>query len=229
MQKNPIIAALDVPTMDQALKLVGKLSGVVGAFKVSLPLFLRFPEVLRCIRKMDQQVLLDLDLSGTPEMVAETVLATAEHDVLALTIRVSGDLKVMQAAKAAEQAVAARPLIVGVTVSTSINVDKLHRQGIARNMDDYVQRMAKLATEAGLKALICPPHEIKGVRKLIPQEVQIMTRGIRLLGQVRHNHQQISTPQQAIKAGANWLIIGRPIYTAKNPRQAAEEILATLN
>ncbi|KKS33308.1 MAG: Orotidine 5'-phosphate decarboxylase [Parcubacteria group bacterium GW2011_GWC2_42_12] len=231
--ESPVIAALDVPTTKEALELVEALSGAVGAFKINHQLFVSAgPEVVGRIHEKSERVLLDLEFNGTPNTVVEAVKAATRHRIWALTIHIGGDLKMMKAAKAAAQTAGQKsgvcPLVVGVAVLTSSDDDILHAHGIPSTTTDLVRRMTGLAMRAGLDALICPPQEVAAVRNLVPREVQLMVPGIRSLGEDKHGHKQTRTPKEAVEGGANWLIIGRPIYAAKNPRQAAEQILATL-
>lgn len=230
--KNPIIVALDVTGMDQALELVETLSGVVSGYKVGAQLLISAgPEIFHRISGKGGRVLLDLELIGTPNTVADAVWAAARLKVSAMTIHVSGNLEMMREAKTAAdtagQEIGFSPLIVGVTVATDSDDDTLHRHGQPTTIAKLVERLTKLAMRARLNALICPPTEVAAVRALAP-EAQLMVRGIRLPGQDSNRHKQVVTPRQAMAAGADRLIIGRPIYTAKNPRQVAQEILTSL-
>lgn len=222
--------ALDVP-LDQALALARTLKPVIHAVKVGSALLISGgPNIVRQINREGVPVLLDLNLHDTPDAVAKAVFAAYRLKVWAITIRVSGDLKMMRAARAALRPIRriARPLIIGVTVPTSSDVDDLHRDGIPSDVPNLVRRMTTLAMVAKLDGLICPPAEVAAVRTMVAPEIQLMVSGIRLLRQSNDDHKQVGRPREVMEAGADWLVIGRPIYATKDPRQAAKRILAAL-
>ena len=122
----------------------------------------------------------------------------------------------------------AAPLILGVTVLTSMDENDLNEVGVPRQPGDQVTHLAQLATKAGLKGLVCSPMEIAPLREVLPSEMQLVTPGIRPAGSDTGDQKRVMTPADAIGAGANWLVIGRPIYGADNPRAAAEGISESL-
>ena len=130
--------------------------------------------------------------------------------------------------QAAMKAAGDGPLILGVTVLTSMDESDLAEVGVQKSPADQVLLLAQLATQAGLKGLVCSPKEIAPLREALPSEVQLVTPGIRPTGAEAGDQKRVMTPADAIDAGANWLVIGRPIYGADNPRAAAEEILESL-
>jgi orotidine-5'-phosphate decarboxylase len=150
-----------------------------------------------------------------------------------LTIHTSGGLEMMRAAEASAQQAAkadgrAAPLVLGVTVLTSSNGSTLAEIGCEPDVVAQVERLARLAVKAGLRGLVCSPLEIVALRKILPAHVQLVTPGIRTGAEKADDQKRTLTPREAILAGANWLVIGRPIYAAENPRAAAEKILETL-
>jgi orotidine-5'-phosphate decarboxylase len=234
VMRNPIIAALDVSTAEEAFELVRVLTPVVGAFKIGSELFTSTgPEMVRRIRELGGAVFLDLKFNDIPNTVAKAVAAAARLDVQMLTIHTSGGSEMMKAAEHAAQEVArqngrAAPLVLGVTVLTSMDGNALTEVGCSANVGQQVERLAGLAVRAGLRGLVCSPLEIAALRQILPESIQLVTPGIRTGGEKADDQKRVLTPKEAMAAGANWLVIGRPIYASENPRAAAEAILASL-
>ncbi len=233
--KNPIIVALDVARPEQALALAAQVAPAVGAFKIGKELFVSAgPDIVRKIRATGAAVFLDLKFHDIPNTVAKAVEAAVQLDVQMLTIHASGGATMMRAAEdAAQQAARAAgrpaPLVLGVTVLTSLDAHDLAEVGIAGDVTGQVERLAALAAKAGLRGLVCSPLEIVALRKLLPAAMQLVTPGIRPAeGGKPDDQKRTLTPREALAAGASWLVIGRPIYAAENPRAAAEKILASL-
>jgi orotidine-5'-phosphate decarboxylase len=232
--RNPIIVALDVPTMETALALAEQLAPVVGAFKIGSELFTSAgPEIVRRIRDTGALVFLDLKFHDIPNTVAKAVAAATRLDVQMLTIHTAGGLEMMRVAEAAAQQTALQsgrnaPLVLGVTVLTSMDSNSLSEVGCEANVGKQVERLATLAGKAGLRGLVCSPLEITALRQLLPSQVQLVTPGIRTGAEKADDQRRTLTPKEAIEAGADWLVIGRPICGAEKPRVAAEKILAAL-
>jgi len=232
--RNPIIAALDVPTAEQALKLAQEIAPVVGAFKIGSELFTSAgPDIVRQIRATGAAVFLDLKFHDIPNTVAKAVAAATRMDVQMLTVHTSGGLEMMQAAEKSAQQTALQsgrntPLVLGVTVLTSHDCHSLSEIGCETNVGRQVERLVNLAVKAGLRGLVCSPLEIAGLRQILPEQVQLVTPGIRTGAEKADDQKRTLTPRQALDAGASWLVIGRPIYAADQPRVAAEKILASL-
>ncbi len=232
--QNPIIVALDVPEIETALQLVGQLAPVVGAFKIGSELFTSAgPEIVRRIRAIGAAVFLDLKFHDIPNTVVKGVAAATRLEVQMLTVHTSGGLKMMQAAEESAQQTALQsgrnaPLVLGVTVLTSLESHELSEAGMDEKIGRQVERLASLAAKAGLRGLVCSPLEITALRQLLPVKMQLVTPGIRTGAEKGDDQKRTLSPREAIDAGANWLVIGRPIYAAENPRAAAEEILASL-
>jgi orotidine-5'-phosphate decarboxylase len=233
--RNPIIAALDVPSAEQALKLAEQIAPAVGAFKIGKELFVAAgPDIVKQIRATGAAVFLDLKFHDIPNTVAKAVASAVRLDVQMLTIHTSGGLEMMRAAEASAQQTAAQsgrsaPLVLGVTVLTSFNSDTLAEIGCQPNVGAQVERLASLAAKAGLRGLVCSPLEIADLRQLLPSHIQLVTPGIRTGAEKTDDQKRTFTPREAIQAGASWLVIGRPIYAAENPRAAAEKILTSLS
>jgi orotidine-5'-phosphate decarboxylase len=232
--QNPVIAALDVPEAETALRLASQLAPVVGGFKIGSELFTSAgPEIVRKVRATSVPVFLDLKFHDIPNTVARAVAAAVRLDVQMLTIHTSGGLEMMRAAAEAAQKTARQlgrnaPLVLGVTVLTSMDSNNLSEIGAHANVGRQVERLASLAVTAGLRGLVCSPLEIAALRQILPSNVQLVTPGIRTGNEKADDQKRTLSPKEAIAAGANWLVIGRPIYAATDPRAAAEEILASL-
>jgi len=231
---NPLIVALDVPTQALALALVEQLAPVVGAFKIGSELFTSAgPEMVRKIRAMGAAVFLDLKFHDIPNTVARSVAAATRLDVQMLTLHASGGPEMMRAAEAAAQEAGPAsgrpaPLVLGVTVLTSMDANELGAIGLPPNPGKQVERLAALAVSAGLRGLVCSPLELVGLRQLLPDSVQLVTPGIRGPGDATGDQKRTLSAAEALAAGATWLVIGRPICGAENPRAAAEKILNSL-
>jgi len=232
--RNPIIAALDVPNVEAALKLASQIASAVGAFKIGGELFTAAgPDIVRRIRNTGAAVFLDLKFHDIPNTAAKAVASAVRLDVQMLTIHTSGGLEMMRASEKSAQDTAKSlgrpsPLVLGVTVLTSSNGSTLAETGCEPDVVAQVERLARLAVKAGLRGLVCSPLEIVALRKILPAQVQLVTPGIRTGAEKTDDQKRTLSPREAIAAGANWLVIGRPIYAAENPRAAAEKILESL-
>lgn len=232
--RNPIIVALDVPTPDAALDLVGLLAPVCGGFKIGNELFTTAgPDIVRQIRERGALVFLDLKFHDIPNTVARAVSAAVRLDVQMLTVHAGGGAEMLKAAEKAAEETAYQlgrvpPLVLAVTVLTSMDAWALREVGMDVNVEYQVRRLASVAVKAGLRGLVCSPLEIVALRKSLPAQVQLIVPGIRTGAEKADDQKRTLTPREALSAGANWLVIGRPICAAENPRAAAEKILETL-
>jgi orotidine-5'-phosphate decarboxylase len=235
MTHNPIIAALDVPTAEAALKLAQEIAPAVGAFKIGKELFTSAgPDIVKRVRATGAAVFLDLKFHDIPNTVAKAVAAAVRLDVQMLTIHTSGGSAMMRAAEQAAQQTAqqlgrAAPLVLGVTVLTSHDAGTMAEIGCEPNVGRQVERLAQLAAKAGLRGLVCSPLELVALRQILPAAMQLVTPGIRTGAEKADDQKRTLTPREAMQAGASWLVIGRPIYAAPNPRLAAEQMLASLS
>ena len=233
--KNPIIVALDFPDAASALRLAERLTSVAGAFKIGKELFTASgPDIVRQFRAAGASVFLDLKFYDIPHTVAKAVEAATRLDVQMMTIHTSGGLAMMQAAEKAAQETARQldrpaPLVLGVTVLTSMDAHDLAQTGVNSTPAEQVMLLAQLAAQSGLRGLVCSPQEITALRKVLPSTMQLVTPGIRPAGSEMGDQKRTLTPKEAIAAGANALVIGRPITGATNPQAAAQSILDSLN
>jgi orotidine-5'-phosphate decarboxylase len=233
--RNPIIVALDVSSTEQALVLAQKLAPAVGAIKIGKELFTTAgPDVVRQIRGTGAKVFLDLKFHDIPNTVAKAVSAATRLGVQMLTIHTSGGAEMMKAAERAAQETARElgveaPLVLGVTVLTSLNGDALREVGQDTNVSAQVERLAKLAVTSGLRGLVCSPLELPLLRQVLPKEVQLVTPGIRGPGDATGDQKRTLTAKEAVAAGASWMVIGRPICAAPDPLAAAKNILGSIS
>lgn len=230
---NPIIVALDVEP-ERAVRLVEELSSFVGAFKIGSELFtLAGPDMVRRIRAGGASVFLDLKFHDIPNTVAKAVAAAVRLDVQMLTVHTSGGTEMLRAAEKAGQDSAQAlgrpaPLILGVTVLTSLDSNELSQIGFQANAARQVERLADLAVKAGLRGLVCSPLEVVALRQMLPSRIRLVTPGIRAPGGGSGDQKRTLSPTEAIAAGADWLVVGRPIYEAHNPAAATQAILTSL-
>ncbi len=224
---NPIILAVDVPSESEAKKLIETVGNRVGTYKIGSELFTKCgPEIVKSVRATGAQVFLDLKFYDIPNTVSKAIAAAAALDVQMLTIHVSGGRQMMENAlkSSQESAIGSPPLVLGVTVLTSFNQAQLSETGLSLDIDKQVLLLAKLAVDSGLKGLVCSPLEIETLRKNIPNDVKLVTPGIRPPSASSDDQKRIMSPEEALRLGADYLVIGRPIYAAPNPAEAAENI-----
>jgi orotidine-5'-phosphate decarboxylase len=221
-----IIVALDVATKEEALHLVNELSPHVGFFKIGLQLYTATgPDLVRDVSSRGPNVFLDLKLYDIPNTVAKAVEVAARLGVKMLTIHLSGGSEMIRAA------VKARPegmLILGVTVLTSSTGETLRETGVPDVVNDHVLRLARLGVSAGIDGLVASPHEAKALREEFGEKIKIVTPGVRPDWSEPGDQKRFMTPREALEAGADYLVIGRPITAHQIPREAAARILSEL-
>ncbi|MFA5911245.1 MAG: orotidine-5'-phosphate decarboxylase [Vicinamibacterales bacterium] len=240
---NPILVALDVDSAAKAIALADALRGAVGGFKIGKQLFTAAgPAMVRELTSRGDRVFLDLKFHDIPNTVAGAVESAVATGAWMVNVHASGGSAMMKAAAdAAAKAAAAlgrpRPLVIGVTVLTSMNDAALAEVGVSRPMIEQVVHLARLAKQSGLDGVVASPQETAAIRAACGPDFEIVTPGIRPLrpgsGQAadqqgKDDQARTLTPAQAIKAGSTYLVIGRPITGAPNPREAAETIAASL-
>ncbi len=233
---NPILVALDVESAARAIALADMLRGSVGGFKIGKQLFTAAgPSMVRELSSRGDRVFLDLKFHDIPNTVAGAVQAAVATGAWMVNVHASGGSTMMAAAAAAARTAAEtlglpRPLVIAVTVLTSMDNEGLAEIGVARPMLDQVVHLATLARASGLDGVVASPQEVRAIRSACGSDFQIVTPGIRPAGQQGNDDQaRTLTPAQAIAAGSSYLVIGRPITGAPNPREAAEQIAASLS
>lgn len=230
--RNPIVVALDVDTAAEALSLVERLRGTVGMFKVGKQLFTAAgPDIVRRIIGLGEQVFLDLKYHDIPNTVAKAGVEAARLGASIFNVHAMGGSKMMRAtvesvAEAAEREGFATPLILGVTVLTSHTQESLSEIGIERKLEDQVVALAQLCETSGINGVVASPQEIVPIRKAVDNpNFVILTPGVRPAGAALNDQSRVMTPGEAIQAGSNFLVVGRPITAAENPVEAAKKIL----
>ena len=222
--RERIIVALDVPTSAAALALVRRLSPHPGLFKIGLQLYVSAgPDVVRAVRDLGGRVFLDLKLYDIPNTVAHAVESAGSLGVEMLTLHLSGG-RTMTAA--AVQAASPEILLLGVTVLTSADEATLREVGVESSIEEQVSRLAQLGAESGIGGLVASPHELAPLRSVYGARIKIVTPGIRPAASAANDQKRTMTPAAALKAGADFLVIGRPITAAADPRSALEQIVA---
>ena len=233
---NPILVALDVASAVEARMLADRLQGTVGGFKVGKQLFTaEGPDFVRRLAARNHRVFLDLKFHDIPNTVAGAVAAATATGAWMINVHASGGRAMMRAAADAASAAAerhkrSRPLLIGVTVLTSLDQAQLEETGVTRPVIDQVVHLARLAQDAGLDGVVASPQEITAIRQACGRDFLIVTPGIRPHDSQSGHDDQARTmgPAEALTAGASYLVIGRPITAAPDPRAAAASIAASL-
>ena len=228
---NRILVALDVPTADAALALADELRGDVAGLKIGSELFTGAgPDIVRRMVGSGDRVFLDLKFHDIPNTVAGAVRSAVKLGVWMLNVHASGGRPMMEAArKAADDHVPAggvRPIVIAVTVLTSLDASTLASVGVAASPLDQVVRLASLAQEAGLDGVVASPQETAAIRRACGPEFVIVTPGIRggSAASAADDQQRTATPAGAVDAGSSYLVVGRPITAAPDRRVAARQI-----
>jgi orotidine-5'-phosphate decarboxylase len=230
-----LIVALDVPHRarderqliegSDAFELVTMLDGLVSFFKIGWPLYMAGGQQLaRDLIKLGKRVFLDLKFSDIAETVRRLVLVAAKDGVAFLTINASFDA--VRAAVEARRDSALR--ILTITILTSLDESDIREAGMTGSVQDNVKRKTVRAVEAGCDGVIASGGEAAAIRSLVSDDFLIVTPGIRPAGSLAHDHKRAATPYDSIIGGADYLVVGRPITTANNPRQAANEIISEM-
>jgi len=221
--RDRLIVALDVPTQTEALNLVRDFSPEVAFLKVGLQLYTAAgPEIVRSVLATGAKVFLDLKLHDIPNTVARTVESAGQLGVQMLTIHLSGGAEMIRATVAARKN---NLSILGVTVLTSADEQTLRQVGISDNIRDHVLRLAKLGVDAGIDGLVASPHEVKMLRAQFGGKIKLVVPGIRPSWSEARDQKRVMTPREALEAGADYLVIGRPIIAHPRPREAVTKIL----
>ncbi len=229
--KNRLIIALDVPTANAARELVAQLRGVAGMFKIGSQLFTAAgPSLVREIVAQGERVFLDLKFHDIPNTVAAAGVEAARLGVAMFNVHAGGGREMMRRVGAAvtetaEREGLAKPIILGVTVLTSSDAATLAEVGLTATPPEQVERLARLADESGLSGVVASPQEIALVRAATREDFVIVTPGVRPSGAAQDDQKRVLTPGEAVGAGADYIVIGRPIIKAANLLAAAQAII----
>jgi orotidine-5'-phosphate decarboxylase len=232
IQQHKLIVALDVDTADEARHLVSMLRGIVGMFKIGSQLFTAAgPDLVREIVKSGERVFLDLKFHDIPNTVAAAGIEATRLGVAIFNVHAAGGSEMMRrtadaAAEAAEAEGQARPLVIAVTVLTSSNQPTLAELGWTANPEELVKRLAVLAAGSGMDGVVASPREVGVIRAAVTRPgFIVVTPGVRPAGSAANDQIRVTTPRAALMAGADYLVVGRPILEAADPARAALQII----
>jgi orotidine-5'-phosphate decarboxylase len=232
--RDRLILALDLPSLESAEEMVKRLQGTIHLFKVGLSLFTAAgPRVISRIHEHGGRVFLDLKFHDIPQTVAAAVGKVVECGVFMLDLHVAGGQEMMRAAaravvEKAESIGIERPRLIGVTVLTSLTQGDLPALGIGWGIEEQALALARLAKESGLDGVVASPHEVRAIRRQFGPDLLVVTPGIRPKAAAPDDQRRIATAGEAIRAGADYLVVGRPILMAADPVEAVEQLVAEI-
>ncbi|KPK42286.1 MAG: orotidine 5'-phosphate decarboxylase [Omnitrophica WOR_2 bacterium SM23_29] len=232
IEEDRLIVALDVQSLGEAEGLINRLIPAVKIFKVGLGLFTLYgPKAVELVQRKGGKVFLDLKFHDIPNTVANSVKSAARLGVSMIDLHTLGGLEMMRQAVLtakyeAERLKLDKPKILGVTVLTSLSEGDVKEIGIGRKLDEEVLHLARMAKQARLDGVVASPKEVSLIRKRFGRDFIIVTPGIRpAWAKSKGDQKRIMTPKEAVKAGADYIVVGRPIIEAKNPLKAAKKII----
>ena len=224
--KSKIFVALDVENKEKALEIVSDLRGLGACFKIGKQLFTSTgPELVREIVAMGEDVFLDLKYHDIPNTVAKAGAAAAQLGVKIFNVHASGGRKMMEAVREEMNKLTNPPLVLAVTILTSLGEEDIREVGFDRTIPEQIARLAKLAKDSGMDGVVASPLEIELIRDVCGKDFKILTPGIRPAFAAVNDQKRIATPAEALRKGADYLVIGRPITAAENRRVAFLKIL----
>ena len=224
--KSKIFVALDVESKAKALEIVSDLKGLGACFKIGKQLFTSTgPELVKEIVGMGEDVFLDLKYHDIPNTVAKAGLAAAELGVKIFNVHASGGRKMMEAVRSEMDKLQNPPLVLAVTILTSLGEEDIREVGFDRTIPEQIAKLAKLAKDSGMDGVVASPLEIELIRETCGRDFKILTPGIRPAFAAVNDQKRIATPAEALRKGADYLVIGRPITAAENRRVAFLKIL----
>src|SRR5438309_6495606 len=232
--RERLIVALDVDNLEQAIDLVRLLALEVGMFKIGKQLFTHAgPQAVRLIQDLGGEIFLDLKFHDIPNTVAKAAIEATRLGVKMFNVHASGSLEMMRATakearRVCHQQNLRKPIMLAVTVLTSLNQDDLKRVGVDGRVADQVVRLALLTKEAGMDGVVASPHEVADIRSACGRRLVIVTPGIRPRDAGRYDQKRVMTPANAIQASVDYIVVGRPILAAKDPVAAARKIIAEM-
>jgi orotidine-5'-phosphate decarboxylase len=227
--RDRLIVALDVSRAAEARRIVAALGGLVSTYKVGKQLFTaEGPQVVRDLGAAGRRVFLDLKYHDIPNTVGSAVREAAALGVSMLTVHASGGEKMLRAAAEAAAKSDGKPLILAVTVLTSLDQADLEEVGVLSEMSTQVLRLARLAHRAGCGGIVTSARETQAVRESLGQDLAVLVPGVRPAGTDAGDQARIATPAEAIRWGATYVVVGRPITAAADPVRSAQQILAEI-
>ena len=230
MNDSKIIVALDFPNAQSALNLVDQLDPQLCKLKVGKELFTaEGPDFVRKLVKREFKVFLDLKFHDIPNTVASACNVAADLGVWMMNVHASGGRKMMETAANRLAQLESKPLLIGVTILTSLSEEEIHEVGYSGSPEDNVLRLAKLAESSGLDGIVCSPLEAAPVRQQVGSDFNLVTPGVRPAFASTDDQKRIMTPSDALSAGASYLVIGRPITAAEDPMKNLHLILEEIS
>lgn len=225
-QHDPrVIVALDYPSADEALALSNKLDPSQCRVKVGKELFTRAgPGLVEHLQGQGFDVFLDLKFHDIPNTTAQACRAAAELGVWMVNVHALGGRRMMEAAREAIENASHQPLLIAVTILTSLDGEELREIGLGGSPEENVVRLARLAESAGLDGVVCSPREVTALRASVADSFKLVTPGVRPIGAAVGDQKRITTPEDAIRLGASYLVVGRPITQADDPPAALANI-----
>lgn len=226
---SPIVVALDYPTQKQALAMAKQLNPSQCRVKVGKELFTSAgPQVVESLHNLGFEVFLDLKFHDIPNTCAKACAAAAELGVWMVNVHASGGRRMMEAARNEIEKAKHKPLLIGVTVLTSMEQSDLAELGLNISPIEQVERLAKLTQSSGLDGVVCSAKEVGLIRDLCGPEFLTVTPGIRPTGSEQGDQRRVLTPAQAKEAGVHYMVVGRPITQAADPALACTKIIQEL-
>ncbi len=227
--QSPIIVALDYPQPQPAFELLEKLDPQLCRVKVGKEMFTRMgPAFVEACMSRGFDVFLDLKFHDIPNTVAGACRAGADLGVWMMNVHASGGRRMMQAAREAVDKSSGETLLIAVTILTSLSEEELAEVGFSGSAADIVSRLAALAQSSGMHGVVCSPREAQQLRSDLGDEFLLVTPGVRPAGSDTADQRRVMTPRDAMNAGSNYLVIGRPITAAEDPLQALQQIADSL-
>ena len=229
MDSKRVIVALDFPDAGSALAAAARLDPSLCRVKVGKELFVSAgPAVVEALQRAGFEVFLDLKFHDIPNTVAGACRAAARLGVWMVNVHASGGAAMMRAAREAVAAVAKPPLLIGVTILTSLSDAELGEVGLAGTAAENVERLARLAAASGLDGVVCSAEEASLLRGALGAGFVTVTPGIRLAGEAKGDQSRVVTPEEAVRRGAHYLVIGRPVTQSPDPAATLQQIARSL-
>jgi orotidine-5'-phosphate decarboxylase len=232
VSKDKIILPLDVASYEEAMDLVNLLKDYVGMFKVGMQLFTGVgPEVVKAIISLGGKIFLDLKYHDIPNTVAKASVSATEIGVDMFTIHVSGGREMMkrvveESSEIADKKGLKKPVVLGITLLTSLDKEAVQKElKMSGPTQEIVLNLASMAKECGLNGVVASPKEIESIKKRCGDDFLVVTPGVRPSWAEVNDQKRVSTPKEALEAGADFLVIGRPIIAAPDPVEAVKKIL----
>jgi orotidine-5'-phosphate decarboxylase len=224
--RDRLIVALDVPDAATAIDLVNRLENTCTWFKVGLELFVAAgPAILDPLLSRGHSIFLDLKFHDIPNTVAGAVRSAASLGVRMMTVHSAGGPAMLAAARTALDDFVDPPELLAVTVLTSMDIEQVNAIGLDRSPGEQVGLLARMGLAAGIRGFVCSPHEVSSLRSIAGPEAVLVVPGIRPAGAAVGDQRRVATPPDALRRGASYLVVGRPITQATSPPEAAVQIL----